>query len=199
MKIKIIKAYIAVFTAVSVAYGGIRAAYLSAKGSAESTFVLAQAAEDSEILIEDSYWEKIDEIPKEEPQESAETSEDSESTSRHSRTKKGFSEQTDQYMRDYIKEDSSTDTIQEEEESYSEYEEYEEEESYIDYVEEESVEEEVFYEPVPEPDVPTLEDYLNQFRCGGCGNNCSLLNPRCRTGRRKAESTAEEYYTIYGG
>ncbi|WP_303869058.1 hypothetical protein [Acetobacterium wieringae] len=58
----------------------------------------------------------------------------------------------------------------------------------------------VVAEPVvtePEPDVPSLSEYLSQFRCGGCGKNCSLLNPRCGVGNQKAQQTEAEYYATY--
>ena len=44
----------------------------------------------------------------------------------------------------------------------------------------------------------TLNDYLSKLRCGGCGKNCSLLNPRCRNGMQKANSAKQEYYSTYG-
>ena len=46
--------------------------------------------------------------------------------------------------------------------------------------------------------VPTLEDYLRKLRCGGCGHNCSLLNPRCMRGARKESQAETEYYELYG-
>lgn len=49
----------------------------------------------------------------------------------------------------------------------------------------------------PDPVVPTLNEYLSQLRCGGCGKNCSLINPRCGTGQRKASNAQEEYYSLY--
>ncbi len=55
-------------------------------------------------------------------------------------------------------------------------------------------------EPVvtePEPDVPSLSEFLSQFRCGGCGKNCSLLNPRCGVGNQKAQQAEAEYYATY--
>lgn len=58
----------------------------------------------------------------------------------------------------------------------------------------------VVAEPVvtePKPDVPSLSEYLSQFRCGGCGKNCSLLNPRCGVGNQKAQQTEAEYYATY--
>lgn len=48
-----------------------------------------------------------------------------------------------------------------------------------------------------EPDVPSLSEFLSQFRCGGCGKNCSLLNPRCGVGNQKAQQAEAEYYATY--
>lgn len=53
-------------------------------------------------------------------------------------------------------------------------------------------------EAAPAPEAPSLEDYLSQLHCGGCGRNCLLSSPRCRTGNRKAETYTAEYYTEYG-
>lgn len=55
-------------------------------------------------------------------------------------------------------------------------------------------------EPVvaePVPAVPSLSEFLSQFRCGGCGKNCSLLNPRCGVGNQKAQQAEAEYYATY--
>lgn len=55
-------------------------------------------------------------------------------------------------------------------------------------------------EPVvtaPVPVVPSLSEFLSQFRCGGCGKNCSLLNPRCGVGSQKAQQAESEYYATY--
>lgn len=55
-------------------------------------------------------------------------------------------------------------------------------------------------EPVvtePEPDIPSLSDFLAQLRCGGCGKNCSLLNPRCGVGNQKAQQAEAEYVANY--
>lgn len=55
-------------------------------------------------------------------------------------------------------------------------------------------------EPVvaePEPDVPSLSEFMSQLRCGGCGKNCSLLNPRCGVGNQKAQQAEAEYYATY--
>ena len=47
-------------------------------------------------------------------------------------------------------------------------------------------------------DTPTLEEYLSKLRCGGCGHNCSLANPRCMRGARKQSSAKSEYSELYG-
>lgn len=52
-------------------------------------------------------------------------------------------------------------------------------------------------ETQPAPTVPTLSEFLSQLRCGGCGRNCSLLNPRCGTGASKAQQAESEYYATY--
>ncbi|WP_373485402.1 hypothetical protein [Acetobacterium malicum] len=50
---------------------------------------------------------------------------------------------------------------------------------------------------VTEPDVPSLSEFMSQLRCGGCGKNCSLLNPRCGVGNQKAQQAEAEYYATY--
>ena len=47
-------------------------------------------------------------------------------------------------------------------------------------------------------DPPSLNQFLSALRCGGCGHNCSLLNPRCMRGRSKAERAQTEYAQTYG-
>lgn len=44
---------------------------------------------------------------------------------------------------------------------------------------------------------PTLEEYLSQLRCTGCGRRCILLNPRCRTGEAQASRAEAEYNRLY--
>lgn len=45
--------------------------------------------------------------------------------------------------------------------------------------------------------VPTLQDYLKNLHCGGCGRNCFLLNPHCMRGARK-EAHESAYYQQVG-
>ncbi|MBI4856264.1 MAG: hypothetical protein HY818_05975 [Acetobacterium woodii] len=58
-----------------------------------------------------------------------------------------------------------------------------------------TAQEQVVTEPVPV--VPSLSEFLSQFRCGGCGKNCSLVNPRCNVGAQKAQQAESEYYATY--
>ena len=52
-------------------------------------------------------------------------------------------------------------------------------------------------DPDPETPAVTLNDFLSGMRCGACGKNCSLLNPRCRNGMQKANAAKQEYYNTY--
>lgn len=58
-----------------------------------------------------------------------------------------------------------------------------------------TAQEQVVTEPVPV--IPSLSEFLSQFRCGGCGKNCSLVNPRCNVGAQKAQQAESEYYATY--
>ncbi len=46
--------------------------------------------------------------------------------------------------------------------------------------------------------IPTLEEYLKNLHCGGCGRNCFLLNPHCMRGARKESRAESAYYEQYG-
>lgn len=63
---------------------------------------------------------------------------------------------------------------------------------------EEPEEEPMEYEPEPVPEAPTLEEYLSELYCSGCGRGCSLLNPRCGKGTEQAAQAEAEYYQLYG-
>lgn len=47
-------------------------------------------------------------------------------------------------------------------------------------------------------DKPSLEEYLGNLICTGCGKRCSLLAPRCGKGDMQAQMAADEYNQIYG-
>ena len=44
---------------------------------------------------------------------------------------------------------------------------------------------------------PSLEEYLGNLICTGCGKRCSLLAPRCRKGEMQAQSAMEDYEEMY--
>lgn len=47
-------------------------------------------------------------------------------------------------------------------------------------------------------DIPTLDEYLDQFTCSGCRRQCPLLRPSCRIGEKEREEKIQEYYQKYG-
>lgn len=49
----------------------------------------------------------------------------------------------------------------------------------------------------PTKDTPSLETYLGQLFCQGCGKHCCLLTPQCGRGRREAQNATEEYKKLY--
>lgn len=44
----------------------------------------------------------------------------------------------------------------------------------------------------------TLNEYLGNLHCTGCGKHCSLLAPQCNRGRTNAQTATQEYYSTYG-
>lgn len=72
-----------------------------------------------------------------------------------------------------------------------------EEENVIAEDETEKYEEEVVITEQAE-DKPSLEEYLGNLICTGCGKRCSLLAPRCGKGDMQAQRAEEEYNSIYG-
>lgn len=48
-----------------------------------------------------------------------------------------------------------------------------------------------------EESAPTLEEYLGNMYCTGCGKHCSLLSPRCGRGEMQALQAENEYNEIY--
>ncbi|MGN0462552.1 MAG: DUF4405 domain-containing protein [Ruminococcus sp.] len=67
-------------------------------------------------------------------------------------------------------------------------------EEYTENVEEDT---EVITEQETE-DIPSLEEYLGNLVCDGCGKRCVLLYPRCGRGMEKAYQAEEEYIQMYG-
>lgn len=51
---------------------------------------------------------------------------------------------------------------------------------------------------VTETEIPSLNEFLGKLFCTGCHNRCSLLSPRCSTGRAQAVQAETKYYEEYG-
>ena len=47
------------------------------------------------------------------------------------------------------------------------------------------------------PDIPTLQQFLSNLICNGCGRRCLLSNPACGKGRRQQEEAIQEYNQVY--
>lgn len=45
--------------------------------------------------------------------------------------------------------------------------------------------------------IPTLDSYLGNLRCTGCGKHCSLLYPQCSIGVKQASSATTTYHSLY--
>lgn len=48
-----------------------------------------------------------------------------------------------------------------------------------------------------EETAPTLEEFLGNMYCTGCGKHCSLLYPRCGRGEMQAQQAENEYNEMY--
>ncbi len=44
---------------------------------------------------------------------------------------------------------------------------------------------------------PSLQEYLGNLYCSGCGKHCSLLAPQCNKGEQQAQNAENEYYSMY--
>ena len=227
MKRKIIRSFFAVYLALSMAYGGARAAYLTV------TAAMAPPNTSEETVIPSSFG--IDTVPAEPklqapvlpspeiptPDVSAAAPSDAPEISSEPSPAQSASDEEEAYLEtpesesdeeeSYLEapeaesnEDEAyletPETESDEEEAYLEAPETESdaEEAYFEASETESDEEEAQLEAAPAQDVPTLEDYLSGLHCGHCGRNCYLSSPRCRTGQRRAAAAEEEYYAEYG-
>ncbi|MDD3048851.1 MAG: cytochrome b/b6 domain-containing protein [Bacilli bacterium] len=46
-------------------------------------------------------------------------------------------------------------------------------------------------------DIPSLDEYLSNLNCNGCGNNCALNNIKCGRGNEYVDSATTDYYNLY--
>ena len=205
MKVKIIRASMAVYLVLSMAYGGIRAAYLTVKAAMtppESTL------EQVELAAVPSFGaESIPYAPEEMsavlPTPSIQAEDDPEKTEVPAEIAPAEAATAPQEASAAEAEPvfEPEPEAEPEAESAAESEaepEANDTEALIEAPEEEDDPDEAYLEAAPAEDVPTLEDYLSTLHCGRCGRNCYLSNPHCRTGRGKAETATAEYYAEYG-
>lgn len=205
MKVKIIRAFMAVYLVLSMAYGGIRAAYLTVKAAMtppESTL------EQVELAAVPSFGaESIPYAPEEMsavlPSPSIQAEDDPEKTEVPAEIAPAEAATAPQEASAAEAEPvfEPEPEAEPEAESAAESEaepEANDTEALIEAPEEEDDPDDAYLEAAPAEDVPTLEDYLSTLHCGRCGRNCYLSNPRCRTGRGKAETATAEYYAEYG-
>ena len=205
MKVKIIRAFMAVYLVLSMAYGGIRAAYLTVKAAMtppESTL------EQVELAAVPSFGaESIPYAPEEMsavlPSPSIQAEDDPEKTEVPAEIAPAEAATAPQEASAAEAEPvfEPEPEAEPEAESAAESEaepEANDTEALIEAPEEEDDPDEAYLEAAPAEEVPTLEDYLSTLHCGRCGRNCYLSNPHCRTGRGKAETATAEYYAEYG-
>lgn len=195
MKGKIIRSFLAVYLGLSMVYSSARAAYLTVTAAmepperAEEQIALAAPAsfgidtvpaepERTEAVIPSPAIQPEDVPPR--PEAAAEPTPEEKAVDRIIEASIEEPEATEEQALE-TPEDAPEDTA-----------------VLTEAPEADSDEEEAYIEAPPAQDVPTLEDYLSKLHCGRCGRNCYLSNPRCRTGRSKAESATVEYYAEYG-
>ena len=214
MKQRIIRAFLAVYLVLSIAYGGIRAAYITVMAA-----VTPQERTEEPVLLAESFG--VDVIPVE-PEQGTTTppviqTEDFPEDTASGETAVPDPEKT---VDASSPEPDATESTWEEPigevSAYEETPEASEEEGGSESIIEETPDEEVSaYEEIPEAsedeedneesyieetpaeNIPSLDEYLSTLHCGGCGRNCYLSNPRCRTGRNKAGAEASSYYELY--
>ena len=206
MKRKIIRSFLAVYLVLSMAYGGIRAAYIAVMAA------ITLERSEASVVLADSFG--VDVIPAEPEQDTATMpppviqAEDVPKDTAEQIFAPGPDEtvETSTLEASSLEPDSVENVWEEPTEEFSVYEEIPEsaEDEEVSAFEEtpegaENAEddEEAYIEEAPAEDIPSLDEYLSTLHCGRCGRNCYLSNPRCRTGRNKAESETSAYYELY--
>lgn len=180
MRGKIIKAFLGVYLALSMAYGGVRAAYLTAVAAMTppeepTTLAVAPSFGQTVLTAPPSLAPTVTPDAGPSPSPSPETLEAPSETPSLTEAPPEMPSPSQAPAPEPTPEPS---------EALAEPPAEEDQETSLD--------------AAPAPEVPSLEDYLSQLHCGGCGRNCLLSSPRCRTGKRKAETYTTEYYTEYG-
>lgn len=179
LKNKVIGTFVAIWLALCLSYGGLRAALVAVLGeSVASAQEVTASWEDSDttsqpvVVVERETTEEVAEASPEEPED--------EPAEALVEEPEGEAAETSEAE---PAEEPATEEVLEEESSR--------------YEEEESWEEESWEAEAEEIYVPSLEEYLNQYTCGSCRRNCSLANPRCFNGSQLADAKAQEYYSLF--
>lgn len=196
LKNKVIGTFVAVWFAVCLSYGGIRAMLTTALGRS-----VASAQELTSSLEEDATSQLVVVFDSERSAEAEPRQVDEGETSYSTDTTTEVSSADDAEETEVeavVEPAEESVDVPAEEETVAE--DYEEEDSWY---EEDGYEEDVEYEEGPSEEeaeevyVPSLEEYLSQYTCGSCRRNCSLANPRCFNGSQLADAKAQEYYSMF--
>lgn len=183
LKNKVIGTFVAVWFAVCLSYGGLRAAFATMLGA---SIAPAQAMTAS--------WENSDTASQ--PVVVVER----EATVDATEAAKELVEEPTEQQVEAAAEEAAEEPVEEQVEAP------EEESAEEPTIEESPAEEDSWYEEeeaweaeaeVEEAYVPSLEEYLSQFTCGSCRRNCSLANPHCFNGSQLADAKAQEYYSMF--
>jgi len=188
LKNKVIGTFVAIWFAVCLSYGGLRAALVAVlEESVASAQEVTASREDADttsqpvVVVEREATEEVTE-------EVTEASlEEVEGEATETLVEEPVDEAAVATESEPAEEPATEESLEEESSSY------EEEDSW----EEESWEEESWEEETEEVYVPSLEEYLSQYTCGSCRRNCSLANPRCFNGSQLADAKAQEYYSLF--
>lgn len=195
MRKKTIKAMLRVYAALCLTYGALHGIDIPASSQTSEDLQKAETSASETHAAVTTVPETVTEKS---------TEETSAESRKHGRSTKTSADLTEESTKLQTETQTET-TTQAPEETYTQPPEttvteapetYIETEPETEYTEEYT--EEIEEIPEPQPYVPSLDEYLRGFTCSGCRHNCSLANPRCMNGARKASQAESDYYSIYG-
>lgn len=179
MKIKVIRTFFGAYLAICITYGALRT-------------VIMPSVKDDNVTSPESIEETTEPVMYETEETVSTTTEPTEEFDDDSffdgRRRNSWDSEDDEETEVTTRETEAPTTTAEPPQTQKETEEEEDEEDEEKQTETTSA----------KASVPTLDDYLRKLRCGGCGRNCSLINPRCMRGARKESQAETEYYELYG-
>ena len=188
MKIKVIRTFFGAYLAICITYGALRTVIMpsvkddnvTSPGSIEETTetVMYETEETGSTMTEST----------EESTAASKEEFDDDSSFEKRRRRKSWESEDDEETDITTRETETTTTVTEPSQTQKETEAEQEEDDKKKQTE----------TTAAKASVPTLDDYLKKLRCGGCGRNCSLINPRCMRGARKESQAETEYYELYG-